>query len=189
VAQHYETEALVSWSISKRPLPVESDSKSGEETLVTISAVNGAAKDECPFEVYDHSSLCIGVINQPFGTHGGSICRIAPTSGLSVFDADLNRWADGCWPRNLRFMVENDGYDHVNRLGEKLRAGLPNIIADHAPKYTVVGRDSLFKLVFTRDSDYDVSRDNGSQSSVYEERCRQRRHAHALMPVRKPEPR
>jgi glutamate-1-semialdehyde 2,1-aminomutase len=87
-------------------------------------------------------------------------------------------------------MVENDGYDHVTRLGEKLRAGLTDIIADHVPEYTVVGRDSLFKLVFTRDGDYDVSCDNGSQSSVCEGGCRQRRrHAHALMPVRKPEPR
>ncbi|TKR25682.1 glutamate-1-semialdehyde 2,1-aminomutase [Natronomonas salsuginis] len=50
----------------------------------------------------------------------------------------------------LRFCAENDVYDHVNGLGRRLREGLSDIVADHAPEYTVVGSDSLFKLVFTR---------------------------------------
>ena len=50
----------------------------------------------------------------------------------------------------LRYAAENDVYEHVNALGEKLRAGLTDIVADQAPNYTVVGTDSMFKLVFTR---------------------------------------
>lgn len=74
----------------------------------------------------------------------------------------------------LRFMAKNDVYDHVGRLGEKLRAGLTEIVVDHTPEYTVAGRDSLLKLVFTRDGDYDVSSDSGSQSNVCEGGCQQR---------------
>lgn len=50
----------------------------------------------------------------------------------------------------LRYAAENDVYDHVNRLGEKLRSGLTDILADHAPEYTVLGYDSMFKVAFTR---------------------------------------
>jgi len=50
----------------------------------------------------------------------------------------------------LRYVANNDVYDHVNSLGEQLRAGLTDILADHAPEYTVVGTDSMFKIVFTR---------------------------------------
>jgi len=51
----------------------------------------------------------------------------------------------------LRYAAENDVYDHVDRLAEQLRAGLTDICADQAPEYTVVGTDSMFKLVFTRE--------------------------------------
>ena len=51
----------------------------------------------------------------------------------------------------LTFAAENDVYDHVNGLGERLRAGLSDIVADQAPEYTVVGTDSMFKVIFTRD--------------------------------------
>jgi glutamate-1-semialdehyde 2,1-aminomutase len=50
----------------------------------------------------------------------------------------------------LRYAAENDVYDHVNGLADRLRAGLTDIVADRAPEYTVVGTDSMFKLVFTR---------------------------------------
>ncbi|WP_266079551.1 glutamate-1-semialdehyde 2,1-aminomutase [Haladaptatus caseinilyticus] len=56
----------------------------------------------------------------------------------------------------LRFAAKNDVYDHVNGLGEKLRSGLTDILADHAPEYTVVGQDSMFKVVFTRDGPRDL---------------------------------
>ncbi|MFB6233727.1 MAG: glutamate-1-semialdehyde 2,1-aminomutase [Haloarculaceae archaeon] len=52
----------------------------------------------------------------------------------------------------LRYAAENDVYEHVNALGEQLRSGLRDIVADQAPHYTVVGTDSMFKTVFTRDS-------------------------------------
>jgi len=55
----------------------------------------------------------------------------------------------------LRYAAEHDVYDHVNDLGEQLRAGLTDIVADQAPEYTVVGSDSMFKLIFTRDGPTD----------------------------------
>ena len=57
----------------------------------------------------------------------------------------------------LRYAAANDVYDHVNDLGEQLRAGLTDIIADQAPRYTVVGTDSMFKIVFTREGTTDES--------------------------------
>jgi len=51
----------------------------------------------------------------------------------------------------LRYAAQEDVYDHVNGLGEQLRAGLTDIVADQAPDYTVVGTDSMFKIIFTRD--------------------------------------
>ncbi len=50
----------------------------------------------------------------------------------------------------LKYCAENDVYEHVNGLARALREGLSDLVADHAPEYTVVGSDSLFKLVFTR---------------------------------------
>ena len=52
----------------------------------------------------------------------------------------------------LRYAAENGVYDHVNRLGERLRAGITDLVEDRAPGYTVVGTDSMFKTVFTRDT-------------------------------------
>jgi glutamate-1-semialdehyde 2,1-aminomutase len=51
----------------------------------------------------------------------------------------------------LRYAAENDVYDHINELGRELRSGLVDIVADQAPEYTVVGSDSMFKVIFTRD--------------------------------------
>ena len=53
---------------------------------------------------------------------------------------------------SLQFAAENDVYDHVNRLGEKLRKGITEICEDQAPEYTVVGTGSMFKTVFTREA-------------------------------------
>ena len=50
----------------------------------------------------------------------------------------------------LEFCAEEDVYDHVNALGERLRSGLTDVVADRVPEYTVVGTDSMFKVVFTR---------------------------------------
>jgi glutamate-1-semialdehyde 2,1-aminomutase len=51
----------------------------------------------------------------------------------------------------LRYAAENDVYDHLRDLGDELRAGLQDLVEDQAPEYTVVGRDSMFKVVFTRE--------------------------------------
>jgi glutamate-1-semialdehyde 2,1-aminomutase len=70
----------------------------------------------------------------------------------------------------LRFAAENDVYDHVDALGEQLRSGLTDILADQAPEYTVVGTDSMFKVVFTREAgDVRESREGHCEAG-----CRQR---------------
>jgi len=48
----------------------------------------------------------------------------------------------------LEYAADNDVYDHVNALGDRLRSGLEEIIADSGSEYTVVGTDSMFKLLF-----------------------------------------
>ncbi|MFW5903440.1 MAG: aminotransferase class III-fold pyridoxal phosphate-dependent enzyme, partial [Halolamina sp.] len=53
----------------------------------------------------------------------------------------------------LRYAAEENVYEHVNELGELLREGLSDIVADRAPSYTVAGRDSMFKVIFTRRGD------------------------------------
>ena len=50
----------------------------------------------------------------------------------------------------LEFCADNDVYEHVNRLGERLRRGLRELVAETAPEYTVVGTDSMFKIIYTR---------------------------------------
>lgn len=52
---------------------------------------------------------------------------------------------------SLRYAAEHDVYEHINALGELMRAGLTDIVSDVAPSYTVAGTDSLFKVLFTRD--------------------------------------
>ncbi|AWB28545.1 glutamate-1-semialdehyde 2,1-aminomutase [Halococcoides cellulosivorans] len=51
----------------------------------------------------------------------------------------------------LRYVADEDVYEQVNALGQEVREGLTDVVADRAPEYTVVGRDSMFKLIFTRD--------------------------------------
>jgi glutamate-1-semialdehyde 2,1-aminomutase len=51
----------------------------------------------------------------------------------------------------LRYAAENDVYDHVDTLCERLRAGISDVLAERAPEYTVVGTGSIFKTIFTRD--------------------------------------
>ena len=54
----------------------------------------------------------------------------------------------------LRHAAENDVYDHVNDLGDRLRSGIADILEDQAPNYTVVGTDSMFKVIFTREGEF-----------------------------------
>ncbi|MDZ7701919.1 MAG: glutamate-1-semialdehyde 2,1-aminomutase [Halobacteriales archaeon] len=51
----------------------------------------------------------------------------------------------------LEYAEAEGVHDRLAALGEELRTGLRDIVADRAPTYTVVGRDSLFKVVFTRE--------------------------------------
>ena len=67
----------------------------------------------------------------------------------------------------LTYAAENDVYEHVNDLGETLRAGITDVLADRAPEYTVVGVDSIFKTIFTRRGPDDLS-------GQCESGCRQR---------------
>jgi len=68
----------------------------------------------------------------------------------------------------LTYAAENDVYEHVNRLGERLREGIAEIAADQAPAYTVVGTDSMFKTIFTRDGPA------SAEADVCDAGCRQR---------------
>ena len=52
----------------------------------------------------------------------------------------------------LRYAKDEDVYDHVNSLADELRAGMTDVLEDYAPEYTVVGVDSVFKTVFTRET-------------------------------------
>jgi glutamate-1-semialdehyde 2,1-aminomutase len=51
---------------------------------------------------------------------------------------------------SLTFAAENDVYEHVHGLGERLRRGLTEIVAEQAPEYTVAGTDGMFKVLFSR---------------------------------------
>ncbi|MEF8777079.1 MAG: glutamate-1-semialdehyde 2,1-aminomutase [Haloarculaceae archaeon] len=51
----------------------------------------------------------------------------------------------------LEYAAENDVWAHVNDLGRQLRSGIEDIVADRAPQYSVVGSDSMFKVIFTRE--------------------------------------
>jgi glutamate-1-semialdehyde 2,1-aminomutase len=55
----------------------------------------------------------------------------------------------------LRYARDEDVYDRVNGLAERLRAGITEILGEHAPTYTVVGTDSMFKTAFTREGPAD----------------------------------
>jgi len=52
----------------------------------------------------------------------------------------------------LRYAKDEDVYSHVNSLADELRAGMTDVLEDYAPEYTVVGVDSVFKTVFTRET-------------------------------------
>ena len=67
----------------------------------------------------------------------------------------------------LTYAAEHDVYEHVNDLGERLRRGITDICEDQAPSYTVVGTDSMFKTVFTREGPADLD-------GTCESGCRQR---------------
>lgn len=49
----------------------------------------------------------------------------------------------------LRYAADNGVYEELTSLGDRLRAGLSDVLEDRAPQYTVVGRDSMFKIVFS----------------------------------------
>ncbi|SEH13331.1 glutamate-1-semialdehyde 2,1-aminomutase [Natronorubrum sediminis] len=53
----------------------------------------------------------------------------------------------------LQFAAENDVYDHIDELGDRLRDGLSDIVDDQAPEYTVAGTAGMFKVIFTRDGE------------------------------------
>ena len=57
----------------------------------------------------------------------------------------------------LRYAAEHDVYDRLARLGDELRRGLTEIVEEHAPTYTVVGTDSMFKVIFTRRGPADLA--------------------------------
>jgi len=69
----------------------------------------------------------------------------------------------------LRYAAEEGVWDRLADLGQELRAGLTDIVAERAPEYTVVGRDSTFTVIFTRDGDTDTTGEDRCSAG-----CRQR---------------
>ncbi|MDY6764785.1 MAG: glutamate-1-semialdehyde 2,1-aminomutase [Halobacteria archaeon] len=51
----------------------------------------------------------------------------------------------------LRYIERENVYEHVNELGQRIRAGLKEIVDDKKPQYTVGGAASMFKVFFTGD--------------------------------------
>ncbi len=111
----------------------------------------------------------------PVGAIGGRaelIEQFAPTGEVfqaGTFSGHPVTMAAGL--ETLTFAAENDVYDHVNTLGERLRSGLTDILEDQAPAYTVVGSDSMFKVIFTRDGPSSQALEDGQPCS---NGCRQR---------------
>jgi glutamate-1-semialdehyde 2,1-aminomutase len=91
----------------------------------------------------------------PVGAIGGKaeiIERFTPSGDVfqaGTFSGHPVTMAAGL--ETLEFAAENDVYEHVDALGEQLRAGLTEIVADRAPEYTVAGTGSMFKVIFTRE--------------------------------------
>lgn len=90
----------------------------------------------------------------PIGAIGGKTAYLEEfTPAGDVFQAGTfsgHPVAMAAGLETLQYCAEHDVYDHVNDLGERLRTGLAEIVSERAPEYSVVGTDSLFKLVFTR---------------------------------------
>ena len=94
----------------------------------------------------------IGAIGGPAGimegfTPAGDVFQAGTFSGHPV------TMAAGL--ETLTYAVENDVWDHVDALGEQLRTGLTEVVAERAPQYTVTGIGSLFKVLFTREGPED----------------------------------
>ncbi|ELZ06480.1 glutamate-1-semialdehyde aminotransferase [Natrialba chahannaoensis JCM 10990] len=93
----------------------------------------------------------------PVGALGGRaeiIEQLAPSGPVfqaGTFSGHPVTMAAGL--ETLQFAAANNVYDHVNTLGDQLRAGLTDIVAEQAPEYTVAGTDSMFKVIFTRDGE------------------------------------
>ncbi|AGN02498.1 glutamate-1-semialdehyde aminotransferase [Salinarchaeum sp. Harcht-Bsk1] len=90
----------------------------------------------------------VGAIGGPAGivegfTPSGDVFQAGTFSGHPV------TMAAGL--ESLRYAAEHDVHDHVSRLGQRLRDGLEEIVAERAPGYEVAGVDGIFKVHFTRE--------------------------------------
>ncbi|MES3516380.1 MAG: glutamate-1-semialdehyde 2,1-aminomutase [Natronomonas sp.] len=142
------------------------------DEVITGFRVGGLGCAQSRFDV-DPDLTTFGKIiggGYPVGAIGGKseyIEGFAPSGDVfqaGTFSGNPVTMAAGL--ETLRFCAEHDVYDHVNELGRQLREGLSDIVADQAPRYTVVGSDSMFKVVFTR-------ADGAPQSSPCRNGCRQ----------------
>ena len=92
----------------------------------------------------------------PVGAIGGSaelIEQFTPSGDVfqaGTFSGHPVTMAAGL--ESLRYAAEHDVHEHVHDLGERLRSGLADIVADQAPEYTVAGTDGMFKVLFSRDA-------------------------------------
>ncbi len=89
----------------------------------------------------------------PVGAVGGSariMDQLTPTGSVfhaSTYAAHPVGMVAGL--EMLRYANENDVYERLTTLGDQLRGAIADVLADTRPEYTVVGRDSMFKVVFT----------------------------------------
>ena len=140
-----------------RELTAEHDSLLIFDEVITGFRVGGLGCAQSEFGVTPDLTTFGKVVGGgfPVGAIGGRaeiIEHFAPSGDVfqaGTFSGHPVTMAAGL--ETLQFAAENDVYDHVNELGERLRTGLSEIVADQAPNYTVVGTDSVFKLIFTRD--------------------------------------
>ncbi len=66
----------------------------------------------------------------------------------------------------LKYAESHDVYPDLAARGDRLRAGVADLLEDRHPSYTVVGRDSMFKVVFSRG-------DASKPATTCREGCRQ----------------
>ena len=126
------------------------------DEVITGFRVGGLGCAQSEFDI-DPDITTFGKViggGYPVGAIGGKteyIEQFAPAGDVfqaGTFSGHPVTMAAGL--ETLRYCAENDVYDHVNELGRQLREGLVDIVADVAPEYTVVGCDSMFKVMFTR---------------------------------------
>ncbi|MFB6352925.1 MAG: glutamate-1-semialdehyde 2,1-aminomutase [Halobacteriales archaeon] len=127
------------------------------DEVITGFRVGGLAGAQGAFDVTPDLSTFGKVVGGgfPVGAVGGraaimeSMTPVGEVFQSGTFSGHPVTMAAGL--ATLEYAAEEGVHDELADLGEQLRSGLRDLVADRHPEYTVVGRDSLFKVVFTRE--------------------------------------